>query len=43
VYKFLMRAPDHREVTDPVLFGAMRALGWTPEGAGVGVTACVSA
>jgi hypothetical protein len=34
-------APNHRQVTDPLLFDSMRAIGWTPEGAGVGVTACV--
>jgi hypothetical protein len=34
-------APNHRQITDPALFDMMRGLGWKPEGAGVGVTACV--
>ena len=34
-------APNHRQVTDLSLFQMMRALTWTPEGAGPGVIACV--
>ncbi|MFO1302597.1 MAG: choice-of-anchor L domain-containing protein [Burkholderiales bacterium] len=34
-------APNHRQVTDPSLFEMMKALGWKPEGQGVGVIACV--
>jgi hypothetical protein len=34
-------APNHRYTTDFTVFSAMRALGWTPEGAGVGIIACV--
>jgi hypothetical protein len=34
-------APNLRQITDPALFDMMRGLGWKPEGAGVGVTACV--
>ena len=34
-------APNHRQVTDIQLFQQMRTLGWTPEGSGVGVIACV--
>ena len=29
-------APNHRYTTDPSVFNTMRALGWMPEGAGVG-------
>lgn len=34
-------APNHRYTTEPEVFEAMRELGWVPEGAGVGVIACV--
>ena len=34
-------APNHRQVTDTTLFQNMREIGWTPEGQGVGVIACV--
>ena len=34
-------APNHRYTTDAGVFGDMQALGWKPEGAGVGVIACV--
>jgi|KBSSwiStaDraftv2_1062776.scaffolds.fasta_scaffold01650_25 hypothetical protein len=34
-------APNHRYTTDFSVFSAMSALGWTPEGAGVGIIACV--
>jgi hypothetical protein len=34
-------APNHRQVTDLAHFESMRAIGWTPEGSGVGVSACV--
>ncbi len=34
-------APNHRQMTDPDTFAQMIALGWTPEGAGPGIIACV--
>jgi hypothetical protein len=34
-------SPNHRQVTDILLFQQMRTLGWVPEGSGVGVIACV--
>lgn len=34
-------APNHRYTTDLATFGAMQQMGWKPEGAGVGVIACV--
>lgn len=34
-------APNHRYTTELDVFDAMRELGWKPEGAGVGVIACV--
>ena len=34
-------APNHRYTTDFATFGVMQQLGWKPEGAGVGVIACV--
>ena len=34
-------APNHRYTTELDVFVAMRELGWTPEGAGIGVIACV--
>lgn len=34
-------APNHRYTTDYETFGIMQQLGWKPEGAGVGVIACV--
>jgi hypothetical protein len=34
-------APNHRYTTDSDTFNSMIALGWKPEGAGVGVIACV--
>jgi len=34
-------APNHRQVTDETLFETMKVLGWTPEGQGPGVIACV--
>jgi hypothetical protein len=36
-------APNHRYATDHDTFAAMQQLGWTPEGAGEGVIACVPA
>jgi hypothetical protein len=34
-------APNHRYTTEPDIFASMQSQGWTPEGAGVGVIACV--
>lgn len=34
-------APNHRYTTEREVFDAMRELGWVPEGAGIGVIACV--
>ena len=34
-------SPNHRYTTDPDTFNTMRALGWVPEGSGVGAIACV--
>ena len=34
-------APNHRYTTDLATFSMMTGLGWTPEGSGVGVIACV--
>lgn len=34
-------APNHRQTTEFAVFAQMVSLGWTPEGAGVGVIACV--
>jgi hypothetical protein len=34
-------APNHRYTTDFVTFSEMLAKGWVPEGAGVGIIACV--
>jgi len=34
-------APNHRYTTEPDVFEAMVELGWTPEGAGIGIIACV--
>ena len=34
-------APNHRYTTDFSVFSTMTSLGWTPEGSGVGVIACV--
>lgn len=36
-------APNHRYTTDLDTFTIMQQLGWKPEGAGVGVIACVPA
>jgi len=34
-------APNHRYTTDFAIFAVMQQLGWTPEGEGIGVIACV--
>ena len=34
-------APNHRQTTEFAVFAQMISLGWKPEGAGVGVIACV--